>query len=81
MDVVTDFGGGWTPADADRLERGPLRLRQAIQVSLNIPAIKAAIEIGPDRVFERAKDFGIRWQSEHEPGPAPRSRSAPSRST
>ena len=24
MDVVTDFGGGWTPADADRLERGPV---------------------------------------------------------
>ena len=23
MDVVTDFGGGYTPTDADRLERGP----------------------------------------------------------
>ena len=63
MDVVTDFGGGYTPVDADRLERGPLRLRQAIQVSLNIPAIKAAIETGPERIFERAKDFGIRWRS------------------
>ncbi len=63
MDVVTNFGGGYTPGDADLMERGPLRLRQAIQVSLNIPAIKAAIEIGPERVFERAKDFGIRWQS------------------
>ena len=62
MDVVTDFGGGWTPVDADRLERGPVRLRQAIQVSLNIPAIKAAFRIGPDRVFERARDFGIRSQ-------------------
>jgi len=70
MDVVTDFGGGWTPVDADRLERGPLRLRQAIQVSLNIPAIKAAIRIGPDRVFERAKDFGIRYQSASNPGGA-----------
>ncbi len=70
MDVVTDFGGGWKPADADRLERGPLRLRQAIQVSLNIPAIKAAIRIGPDRVFERAKDFGIRWQAASNPGGA-----------
>ena len=63
MDVVTDFGGGYTPVDADRLERGPLRLRQAIQVSLNIPAIKAAIETGPARVFQRSQDFGIRWQS------------------
>jgi peptidoglycan glycosyltransferase len=68
MDVVTDFGGGWTPVDADRMERGPLRLRQAIQVSLNIPAIKAAIRIGPDRVFERAKDFGIRSQFAQNPG-------------
>jgi membrane peptidoglycan carboxypeptidase len=70
MDVVTDFGGGWKPADADRLERGPLRLRQAIQVSLNIPAIKAAVRIGPDRVFERSKDFGIRWQAASNPGGA-----------
>jgi len=70
MDVVTDFGGGWTPVDADRMERGPVRLRQAIQVSLNIPAIKAAIRIGPDRVYERAKDFGIRYQSPTNPGGA-----------
>ncbi len=70
MDVVTDFGGGWTPVDADRQERGPLRLRQALQVSLNIPAIKAAIRIGPDRVFQRAKDFGIRFQSKSNPGGA-----------
>ncbi len=70
MDVVTDFGGGWTPVDADRLERGPLRLRQALQVSLNIPAIKAAIRIGPDRVFERAQDFGIRYRTASNPGGA-----------
>jgi len=63
MDVTTDFGGGYTPTDADMLERGPLRLRQAIQVSLNIPAIKAAIEIGPERVFQRSRDFGLRYQS------------------
>jgi membrane peptidoglycan carboxypeptidase len=63
MDVVTDFGGGYTPVDADRQERGPLRLRQAIQVSLNIPAIKAAIETGPERVFQRSRDFGLRYQS------------------
>lgn len=64
MDVVTDFGGGYTPTDADRLERGPLRLRQAIQVSLNIPAIKAAIETGLDRVFQRSRGFGLRYQSD-----------------
>ena len=63
MDVTTDFGGGYTPTDADLLERGPVRLREAIQVSLNIPAIKAAIEIGPDRVFQRSRDFGLQYQA------------------
>jgi len=63
MDVVTDFGGGYTPTDADLLERGPVRLREAIQVSLNIPAVKAAIETGPQRVFQRSQDFGLRVQS------------------
>ena len=35
MDVVTDFGGGWTPTDADNLERGPVRVRDALRFSLN----------------------------------------------
>ena len=30
MDVVTNFGGGYTPGDADLAERGPLRMREAI---------------------------------------------------
>src|SRR5439155_6324795 len=54
MDVVTDFGGGYTPADADLVERGPVRLRGALQWSLNIPAIKAMYLNGVDKVFERA---------------------------
>ena len=43
MDVVTNFGGGFIPTQADKLERGPVRLRSALQFSLNIPAIKATI--------------------------------------
>ena len=31
-----------SPTQADKLERGPVRLRNALQFSLNIPAIKAA---------------------------------------
>ena len=42
MDVATDFGGGYLPHDADNYERGPVRLREALQYSLNIPAVKAA---------------------------------------
>ena len=63
MDVVTDFGGGYTPADADLAERGPLRMREAIQLSLNIPALKNAIEVDPNRVFDEAKKLGIQWQT------------------
>jgi membrane peptidoglycan carboxypeptidase len=67
MDVTTNFGGGYTPADADRAERGPVRMRQAIQLSLNIPAVKAALISGPDHVFEFAKKMGIEWQSAKNP--------------
>ncbi|MHB8458495.1 MAG: transglycosylase domain-containing protein [Candidatus Limnocylindrales bacterium] len=62
MDVVTDFGGNYLPTDADLAERGPVRMRQAIQLSINIPAIKNAIEVGTDRVFAEAQKFGIHFQ-------------------
>ncbi|CAN5567701.1 hypothetical protein BH20CHL7_BH20CHL7_05880 [soil metagenome] len=59
MDVTTDFGGKFMPTQADKLERGPVRLRSALQFSLNIPAIKATLISGLDRVFERSQDFGL----------------------
>jgi peptidoglycan glycosyltransferase len=64
MDVGTDFGGGYTPNDADNLERGPVRVRTALQFSLNIPSVKAMAVNTPDHVFARAKDFGMTFQSE-----------------
>ena len=63
MDVTTDFGGGYIPTNADNLERGPVRLRQALQFSLNIPAVKAAMISTPDHVFDVAKRFGIEFQN------------------
>ena len=63
MDVTTDFGGGFTPTQADKLERGPVRLRSALQFSLNIPAIKAGIMVGLDHLFERTKEFGLTYPS------------------
>ena len=63
MDVVTDFGRGFTPTQADGKERGPVRLRSALQFSLNIPAIKATIIQGLDHTFERSQDFGLRYPS------------------
>ena len=61
MDVMTDFGGGFTPTQADDLERGPVRLRSALQFSLNIPSIKAGVINGLDHFYERSKDFGIQY--------------------
>ncbi|HEU0244420.1 MAG TPA: transglycosylase domain-containing protein, partial [Candidatus Limnocylindrales bacterium] len=62
MDVVTDFGGGYTPTDADNLERGPVRVRDALRFSLNIPAVKALATIGNDAVQQQAEAMGIRFR-------------------
>src|SRR3954449_10777743 len=61
MDVTTNFGGNFIPTQADKLERGPVRVRSALQFSLNIPAIKATIMSGLDHVFERTHDFGLTY--------------------
>jgi len=63
MDVTTNFGGGYAPTQADKAERGPVRLRSALQFSLNIPAIKATVMSGVEHVFERTQDFGLSYQS------------------
>jgi len=61
MDVVTNFGGKFAPTQADHLERGPVRLRTALQFSLNIPSIKAGLMNGLDHFFKRSKDFGVNY--------------------
>jgi membrane peptidoglycan carboxypeptidase len=64
MDVGTDFGGDYTPQNADNLERGPVRLRTALQFSLNIPSVKAMALNSPEHAFARARDFGMTFQAE-----------------
>jgi membrane peptidoglycan carboxypeptidase len=64
MDVVTEFGrkgASYTPSQDDGLERGPVRLRSALQFSLNVPSIKAGLIQGIDHVFNREQDFGIHF--------------------
>jgi membrane peptidoglycan carboxypeptidase len=63
MDVVTNFGGGYVPTDADMLERGPVRVRDALRFSLNIPAVKAMSVIGVPRVQAQAEAMGINFQN------------------
>jgi len=65
MDVVTNFGTAeapYTPSQPDRVERGPVRLRSALQFSFNVPSIKAGLTNGLDHFFVRTKDFGLRYQ-------------------
>jgi penicillin-binding protein 1A len=63
MDVVTNFAPSGSrafyPTQADGAERGPVRLRSALQFSLNIPAIKAGIINGIDHTFNKFKDYGL----------------------
>ncbi len=65
MDVVTNFAPAgakpYTPTQADNAERGPVRLRNALQFSLNVPAVKAGFINGLQHQFDRIQDFGIRF--------------------
>ena len=67
MDVVTNFASAgqtpFTPTQADKLERGPVRLRNALQFSLNVPAIKAGFMNGLDHQLQRSKEFGLTYPS------------------
>ena len=64
MDAGTDFGGKYAPTDADNLERGPVRVRNALQFSLNIPSVRAMGVNTVDHVFTRAQDFGMRFRTQ-----------------
>ena len=61
-DVTTDFnngnGGTYTPHDYDLKERGPLRIRNALQMSLNIPAVKTVYLVGVENALNFATSLG-----------------------
>jgi membrane peptidoglycan carboxypeptidase len=66
MDVVTNFGTAakpYTPTQADHYERGPVRMRQALEFSLNVPSIKAGLINGTDHLFQAMKNFGLSFQT------------------
>lgn len=51
--------GLWEPANADHQFLGPIRLREALEASRNVPFARLGIAIGPDRIVEMAHDLGI----------------------
>jgi membrane peptidoglycan carboxypeptidase len=59
LDITTPFGTGWAPKDADSLDRGPVLVREALQYSLNIPAIRALDRTGIRTVRKYAVRAGF----------------------
>jgi membrane peptidoglycan carboxypeptidase len=57
-DKKTDFGG-YTPLNADRKFRGDVTVRQALNWSLNIPAVKVMQKDGIDSAVSAAERLGI----------------------
>jgi penicillin-binding protein 1A len=49
----------WMPENYSREFHGTLRLRYALKKSINIPAIKLGILVGPDQIARYARDMGI----------------------
>ncbi len=62
FDVRTRFDtptGPFVPDNYDGRFHGPVRLREALGSSLNVPAVRAISEIGVDRVLRGLREFGL----------------------
>lgn len=59
-DVRTDFGGGYVPQNADRRFRGDVTVRNALDWSLNIPAIEVMQKVGLKKTVETAQKLGLK---------------------
>ena len=59
-DVRTDFGGGYIPQNADRRFRGDVTVRNALDWSLNIPAIEVMQKVGLKKTVETAQNLGLK---------------------
>ncbi len=51
--------GDYSPHNYDGLQHGPVRLREALANSYNIPAVYTASVVGPDRVLDRLHAVGF----------------------
>jgi membrane peptidoglycan carboxypeptidase len=64
QDVETDFGSdfdgiAYVPQNYDRRFHGPMRLRQALTNSYNVPAVEVMSWVGVDKVIRTAHSLGI----------------------
>lgn len=58
-DRPTDFGG-YAPQNFDRLFRGTIRAREALQLSLNIPAVALTEALGPAKLLAAMRRADMR---------------------
>ena len=61
MDVQGIIAEGYTVPNASGNERGPVRVRDALKYSWNIPVTKAQQLIGTKNVREMAERLGLKW--------------------
>jgi membrane peptidoglycan carboxypeptidase len=61
MDVKGEIVDGYEVPNADGGERGPVRVRDALKYSWNIPVAKAQQMIGTDNVVQMAERLGLDW--------------------
>ena len=69
-DVPTRFGG-YSPSNFRNTYAGQLTVREALQQSLNIPAVAVLEQVGPARVATRLREVGLppHWSAAHpQPG-------------
>jgi penicillin-binding protein 1C len=67
-DVTTNFPtdvGQYTPNNYDLKERGPIMMRDALQMSLNIPAVKTVYLVGVEQTLDFATSLGYSSFSNH----------------
>jgi len=70
MDVSTEIVPGYPVQNADLRERGPVRVRDALKFSLNIPVTKAQQLIGTEQVVDQAERLGLDWDPAQDPNVA-----------
>jgi penicillin-binding protein 1B len=49
----------WRPQNDDRYFRGPVTVRTALELSLNVPTVRLAMQVGLSRVAALAHDLGV----------------------
>ena len=67
MDVETEIVPGYEVHDADNNQRGPVRVRDALKYSLNIPVTKAQQLIGTEQVVAQGERLGLEWDPNQDP--------------